>query len=123
MEIFWCSTKFLGLAQNVHLLSVWPKTFGPAHNILGPVEGPDINKWFILPFTQKICLLGDDVSKFPYDGLKKSCSDKIEMSFSSRRFLQKTDERIQFYYYETCFCSVFGGNWRHQRAISKFSDL
>ena len=89
MEIFWCSTKFLGLAQNVHLLSVWPKTFGPAHNILGPVEGPDINKWFILPFTQKICLLGDDVSKFPYDGLKKSCSDKIEMSFFKPTFPPK----------------------------------
>ena len=37
-------------------------------------------------------------------------SDKIEMVFSSRRFLQKMNERIQFYYYETCFSSFFGGN-------------
>ena len=27
--------------------------------------------------------------------------------FSSRRFLQKMNVQIQFYYYETCFCSFF----------------
>ena len=37
------------------------------------------------------------------------------MIFSSQRFLQKTNKQIQFYYYETCFRSFFGGNWRQKR--------
>ena len=45
------------------------------------------------------------------------------MISSTRRFLQKTNKWIQFYYYETCFCSFFGGNWRHQKDISKLTDL
>ena len=44
-------------------------------------------------------------------------------NFSSRRFLQKTKERIQFYCYETCFCLFFGVNWRHQKDTSKLTDL
>ena len=35
-------------------------------------------------------------------------SDKIEIIFSRRRFLQKMNKGIQFYYYET-FCSLFFG--------------
>ena len=48
---------------------------------------------------------------------------KIKMIFSSQPFLQKTNEWIQFCYYETYFCSFFGGNWRQQKDISKLTDL
>ena len=34
-------------------------------------------------------------------------SEKVEMIFSSRRFLQKTNERILLYYYETSGRLVF----------------
>ena len=34
-----------------------------------------------------------------------------------------SNEGIQFYYYETCFCSFFWGNWRHQKDLSKLTDL
>ena len=41
-------------------------------------------------------------------------SEKVEMVFSSRSFLQKTNERILLYYYETSgrlvFVRFFGGN-------------
>ena len=40
--IFWCGTKCLGLAQNVYKFLVRPKKFGPAQNVLGPVEGRGI---------------------------------------------------------------------------------
>ena len=50
-------------------------------------------------------------------------SDKIKMILSSWCFLQKTNERIQFYYYETYFRSFLEGNWRHQKDISKLTDL
>ena len=49
------------------------------------------------------------------------------MIFSSRSFLQKKDEQILLYYYETSgrlvFVRFFGGNWRHQKDISKLTDL
>ena len=45
------------------------------------------------------------------------------MIFSNWRFLQKTNKQIKFYYYETCFSLFFGGNWRHQKDISKLSGL
>ena len=34
-----------------------------------------------------------------------------------------SNEGIQFCYYETCFCSFFGGNWRYQKYVSKLTDL
>ena len=45
------------------------------------------------------------------------------MIFSSRRFFQKTNEQIQLYYLSTCFRSLFGRKWRHQKDISKLTDL
>ena len=48
---------------------------------------------------------------------------KSKCFFQADVFLQKTKKRIKFYYYETCFCSIFGGNWRHQKDISKLTDL
>ena len=43
MEImFWCDMKFLELPQNVYQFLVGPKKFGPAPNILGPLEGQSI---------------------------------------------------------------------------------
>ena len=49
------------------------------------------------------------------------------MIFSSRRFFQKTNARIRLYYYETSgrlvFVRFFGRKWRHQKDISKLTDL
>ena len=50
-------------------------------------------------------------------------SDKFEMIFSSQPFFQKTNEKIRLYYLSTCFCSFFGRKWRHQKDISKSTDL
>ena len=36
--IIWSGTKSLGLAQYVNQVLVWHKIFGPAQDILGPVE-------------------------------------------------------------------------------------
>ena len=47
----------------------------------------------------------------------------MEKIFSDRRYLQKMNERIQFYYYETCIFSFFGGNRSHQKDISRSTDL
>ena len=41
--IFWCDTKCLRLAQNVHQFLVRPKQFGTALIILGPVQGQGIS--------------------------------------------------------------------------------
>ena len=41
--IFWYGAKFLGLPQNVYQFLVCPEKFGPAPNILGPVEGRGIS--------------------------------------------------------------------------------
>ena len=41
--ILQCGTKGLCLAQNVHKFLVRHKKFGPAQNILGPLEGRDIS--------------------------------------------------------------------------------
>ena len=49
--------------------------------------------------------------------------DKFEIIFSSRRFFQKTNKPIRLYYLSTCFCSFFGRKWRHQKDISKSTDL
>ena len=49
--IFWCDTKFLELTQNVYQFLVWPKKFGPAPNILGPVEGQGIRAYFPNMYT------------------------------------------------------------------------
>ena len=38
-------------------------------------------------------------------------------------FLQKTNERIHFYQYVTCFCSFFGGNRQPQKTFLKLTDL
>ena len=47
--------------------------------------------------------------------------------FSSRRFFHKTNERIRLYYYDISgrlvFVRFFGRNWRHQKDISKLTDL
>ena len=39
----------------------------------------------------------------------------FESKLSSCKFLPKTNKWICFYYYAMCFCSFFGGNWRHQK--------
>ena len=39
---FWRGPKYLGLAKNVYQFLVVTKIFGPAQNILGPVEGRGI---------------------------------------------------------------------------------
>ena len=68
-------------------------------------------KWNLKLLFSNLCLL--------YKGQIKS-----KWFFQAvRRFLQKTNKWIQFYYYETCFRSFFGGNWRHQNDISKLTDL
>ena len=36
---------------------------------------------------------------------------------------KKMNKWIHFYYYATCFCSVFGRNWRHQKILFKLPDL
>ena len=52
---------------------------------------------------------------------------KVDIDFSSRRLLQKTNEQLRFYYYDTSgrlvFVRFFGGNRRPQKTISKLSDL
>ena len=40
--------------------------------------------------------------------------------FSSWRFLQKTNEQIQFYYYETCFCLFF---WRKLKTSKRHFEI
>ena len=50
-------------------------------------------------------------------------SEKFEMISSSQRFFQKVNEQIRRYYLSTCFCSFFGRRWRHQKDISKLTDL
>jgi hypothetical protein len=40
--IFWRGTKCLGLAQNVYKFYDRLKKFGPAQNVMGPVEGRGI---------------------------------------------------------------------------------
>ena len=49
--------------------------------------------------------------------------DKFEMIFSSWHFFKKMNEKIRLYYLLTCFRSIFGRKWRHQRDISKLTDL
>ena len=43
--------------------------------------------------------------------------------FFKPTFLPKKNEQIRLYYLSTCFCSFFGGKWRHQKDISKSTDL
>ena len=43
--------------------------------------------------------------------------------FFKPRFLQKTNEQNRLYYLSTCFRSFFGRNCRHQKDISKLTDL
>ena len=45
------------------------------------------------------------------------------MVFSSQRFFKKMNEQIRLYYFSTCFHSFFGRKWRHQKDISKLTDL
>ena len=39
---------------------------------------------------------------------------------SSRRFLQETNVQIQFYYYDTCFCSFF---WRKLKTQKRHFEI
>ena len=75
----------------------------------------DLLDFFCLPFFLLVMLI---------------CFLKVRQSrnnFSSQRFLQKTNEQILLHYYETwgrlVFVRFFGGNWRHQKDISKLTDL
>ena len=43
--------------------------------------------------------------------------------FGFFNFLQKTNKRIQFYYYETFCRSFFGRNWRQQKDIYNLTDI
>ena len=56
--IFLSGTKFLRLPKYVNKFLVWHKKFGPAQNILGPVEGQGIKSLFY-PKAKKLvmCLL------------------------------------------------------------------
>ena len=48
---------------------------------------------------------------------------KIQNDFFRPTFLPKNDEQIRLYYLSICFRSFFGRKWRHQKDISKLTDL
>ena len=77
----WCGTKCLGLAQNVYKFLVWPKKFGSAQNVLGPVEGRGISTYSFLihRFQLTDCIMfykqhyvGRIIFKIPYVKLQPS---------------------------------------------------
>ena len=43
--------------------------------------------------------------------------------FSADVSSKKTNEQIQLYYLLACFCSFFERKWRHQKVISKLTDI
>ena len=74
MEIvFWSGTNRLGMAQYENQYLVWHKKFGPAQNILGPVEG------LVKTFYQKWRLVQNLWQPFACVALRKKNLPKMEL--------------------------------------------
>ena len=81
------------------------------------VEIKDIPVWHC---NGQYCSIGYGDSS---SGIQNYRSDKFEKIFSSQRFFQKLNKQIYLYCLSTCFPSYFGRKWRHQKDISKLTDV
>ena len=104
----------------------WPNNFECCQNIF---KGLNRHKLNIFETYEGPVI--KDVKTF-WKSLKFKCkkfnvyflwSDSFESKLSSCEFFQKTKIWIHFYCYVIYFHSFFGWNWRHQKEISKLSDL
>ena len=108
--IFLSGTECLWLLQNVNIILVWHKKFGPAQNILGPVKGQGISMkienviWLKYRrcikeqfFQQKVFQL------IIFTGLLAVSSRDGHISFHSSSFDDKKDKlnKLHFFHHDS----------------------
>ena len=95
----------------------YPRNYGNNINLTWLIQVPEGLKVEITFVSFELELASS------FAGCRYVCTkrpDKIEMIFSSRRFLQKMNKRIQLYYYEICFCSFF---WRKLKTPKRHFEI